>query len=765
MKQLNITEKGVGGDTTIKKFGHCSSGNDADSDIRPSNDSDTILEVHHDMFENMFVHGIQNHEQPKSIPNTYVVNENNYNVISDIPNMDPDKGKEEHDDVNREAQQMNALLTNKLERYKEKEKYFAKETTIEFEYCTKIKLLNDEISNLKSQAFQNDKAFARENGKFDELQKSGQTNQTLRMLLPKEDNINTGKHGLGFENKNNVENLNLLNKAKEFAPCLYNIDEMGKESLSDHKIIFEGELKCEAEKFKDVNLQLNYFEKGLVKEMKDDLKYIMSLKDEFDETWEKKILFGNETSSFETKIKELEMTLAQQTKNFEDAKDDFSKKSDKFETYFEKLENTRVFLERQLDRKIQDSKAEKEQFLKQIAALESKLASQDLLSIQREYSDLRTSYNALKAKFHSLNRTKENLQAQTFKNQHSKWSTCMATVVQEDGTTRKKTYAKLSATEKLQADCDCKATNIVLHFLPPDVYTIVNHHKVANEIWDRVKLLMQGMKLSLQEKECKLYDKFDKFSLVKGDDPSACLNKAMAFLTAIASLRPRNAAWFKKKAMLAEAQEAGQSLDEEQLAFLADLGIPDDQASQTTIPNTAAFQIEDLDAYDSDCDDVFNAKAILMANLSNYGSDIILESFEQTPVVNFTDNEITSDSNIISYSQYLQETQQAAVQDNNLYAQQDSMILSVIEQMSKQMINHVNNWETTYQEKNNESLTVELERYKERVKTFEQRLNIDLSIREKMIDSQVDDMIKGKLALKQQIDSLEQNLSNQIKET
>ncbi|GJS20604.1 hypothetical protein Tco_0449236 [Tanacetum coccineum] len=120
----------------------------------------------------------------------------------------------------------------------------------------------------------------------------------------------------------------------------------------------------------------------------------------------KKILFGNETSSFETKIKELEMTLAQQTKDFEDTKANFSKKMDKFETYFEKLKKTRVFLERQLDRKTQDSKAEKDQFLKQIASLESKLASQDLLSIQKEYSDLRTSYNAPKAKFGILNRDK-----------------------------------------------------------------------------------------------------------------------------------------------------------------------------------------------------------------------------------------------------------------------------------------------------------------------------------------------------------------------
>ncbi|GKE76458.1 hypothetical protein Tco_1542578, partial [Tanacetum coccineum] len=52
--------------------------------------------------------------------------------------------------------------------------------------------------------------------------------------------------------------------------------------------------------------------------------------------------------------------------------------------------------------------------------------------------------------------------------------------------------------------------------------------------------------------------------------------------------RPRNAAWYKEKAMLAKAQEAGQILDEEQLAFLADLGIPTDQA-EIIIPHNAAF--------------------------------------------------------------------------------------------------------------------------------------------------------------------------------
>ncbi|GJU63397.1 hypothetical protein Tco_1245232 [Tanacetum coccineum] len=105
---------------------------------------------------------------------------------------------------------------------------------------------------------------------------------------------------------------------------------------------------------------------------------------------------------------------------------------------------------------------------------------------------------------------------------------------------------------------------------------------------------------------------------------------------------------------------------------------------------------QDLDTYDSDCNDLSSAQAVLMANISNYGSDVIsevpnsetylndmdvheLQDFEQSPVMDFTDNEISSDSNIILYSQYLSETQQATVQDTNLQAQQDSMILSVIE--------------------------------------------------------------------------------------
>nr|GEW37604.1 hypothetical protein [Tanacetum cinerariifolium] len=121
--------------------------------------------------------------------------------------------------------------------------------------------------------------------------------------------------------------------------------------------------------------------------------------------------------------------------------------------------------------------------------------------------------------------------------------------VEENRVFRTKKYDKLFAAEKTQVDRDMKATNIILQSLPVDIYSLVNHHRPK---------------------------------------------------------QPRNVAWYKEKTMLAEAQEAGQMLDGEQLAFLVDLGIPSSQA-QKIIPHNAAFQTKNLDTYDSDCDDLSTA--------------------------------------------------------------------------------------------------------------------------------------------------------------
>ncbi|GJY65028.1 hypothetical protein Tco_0466488 [Tanacetum coccineum] len=90
-------------------------------------------------------------------------------------------------------------------------------------------------------------------------------------------------------------------------------------------------------------------------------------------------------------------------------------------------------------------------------------------------------------------------------------------MVVENGVTRPRTYEELTDKEKIREECDIQATNIVLQGLPPYVYNLVNHHIVPKEIWDRVKLLMEGTELSLQERECKLYNEFDMFTSEKGE--------------------------------------------------------------------------------------------------------------------------------------------------------------------------------------------------------------------------------------------------------
>ncbi|GJT25381.1 retrovirus-related pol polyprotein from transposon TNT 1-94 [Tanacetum coccineum] len=116
---------------------------------------------------------------------------------------------------------------------------------------------------------------------------------------------------------------------------------------------------------------------------------------------------------------------------------------------------------------------------------------------------------------------------------------------------------------------------------------------------------------------------------------------------------------------------------------------------------------DDLDTYDSDCDELNTAKVSLMANISHYGSDALAEvhnpnnvdnnminevvqampSFEQSSVVNHSETKTTSDSNIIPYSQYVIESQQAVVQNSYSCVQQNALILFVIEQLKTQVVN------------------------------------------------------------------------------
>ncbi|GJU23334.1 hypothetical protein Tco_1156676 [Tanacetum coccineum] len=138
-----------------------------------------------------------------------------------------------------------------------------------------------------------------------------------------------------------------------------------------------------------------------------------------------------------------------------------------------------------------------------------------------------------------------------------------------------------------------------------------------------------------------------------GDDPIACLNKVMAFLIAVAfsrfpstnnqlrtSLNPRNQATIQDGRVTVQQVQGRQGQSYSGTGYKsnatssggnnANPRVPDGQAVQTIIPNTAAFQTEDLDTYNFECDDISNAQAVLMASISNYGSDVISERIKPT---------------------------------------------------------------------------------------------------------------------------------------
>ncbi|GKC82924.1 hypothetical protein Tco_1138641 [Tanacetum coccineum] len=163
------------------------------------------------------------------------------------------------------------------------------------------------------------------------------------------------------------------------------------------------------------------------------------------------------------------------------------------------------------------------------------------------------------------------------------------------------------------------------------------------------------------------------------------------------SKRKRDDSWFKDKVLLVQAQANGQILHKEELAFLADPGIIEGQARQTVITHNAAYQDALTEVYNPN-------------NMNNNMINQVVQampSSEQLNVVNQSKTEITSDSNIIPYS-------------------------------------HVN-----------DTLTAELERYKEQVKILKEGQNVDLKSKDNVSDS---------CAQSVEFDHLKQTLSEQLKE-
>nr|GEV42184.1 hypothetical protein [Tanacetum cinerariifolium] len=130
----------------------------------------------------------------------------------------------------------------------------------------------------------------------------------------------------------------------------------------------------------------------------------------------------------------------------------------------------------------------------------------------------------------------------------------------------------------------------------------------------------------------------------KGDDPIDALNHMMSFLTAVVTSRVTVQPILGRHTSLATGTSrtytsgaSGNNSGKQRTVVCYNCKGEGHMSKQCTKPkrkrdeswlkdknvitHNAAYQADDLDAYDSDCDEINTAKIALMANLSHYGSD------------------------------------------------------------------------------------------------------------------------------------------------
>nr|GEU65207.1 hypothetical protein [Tanacetum cinerariifolium] len=85
------------------------------------------------------------------------------------------------------------------------------------------------------------------------------------------------------------------------------------------------------------------------------------------------------------------------------------------------------------------------------------------------------------------------------------------------GFERPQVYSDVSPKQKERYNVDIQTTNILLQGLPKDIHTLINHYTNAKDIWDNVKMLLEGSELMKEDRESQLYDDFEHFRQNKGE--------------------------------------------------------------------------------------------------------------------------------------------------------------------------------------------------------------------------------------------------------
>ncbi|GJX05756.1 hypothetical protein Tco_0193688 [Tanacetum coccineum] len=163
------------------------------------------------------------------------------------------------------------------------------------------------------------------------------------------------------------------------------------------------------------------------------------------------------------------------------------------------------------------------------------------------------------------------------------------------GPERPRVYSDLSQEEKDRYNADIRATNIILQDLPKDIYSLINHYTDANDIWDNVKMLLEGSELTKEDRESQL-----------------------------TSSNPRNQATVQDGRVVVQNVQGRQNRGQGNNArgvgtmqLMKNLIMDEHPVQDLALNVDNVFQADDYDAYDSDVDEAPTEQTMFMANLSS----------------------------------------------------------------------------------------------------------------------------------------------------
>nr|GEU36310.1 putative zinc finger, CCHC-type [Tanacetum cinerariifolium] len=240
------------------------------------------------------------------------------------------------------------------------------------------------------------------------------------------------------------------------------------------------------------------------------------------------------------------------------------------------------------------------------------------------------------------------------------------------GPERPRVYSDLTSIEKDRYNADIRATNILLQRLPKDIYSLINHYIDAKDIWDNVKMLLEGSELTKEDRESQLYNDFERFQQHKGETihdyyvrfaklindmrnikmtmsrmqlNSKFVNNMLPergrFVTVVKLNRGLRDSNYDQLSHRKELHSTQATIElrvlQRQDVANASSGEWDEQPIQDLALNVDnVFQADDCDAFDYDVDEAPTAQTMFMANLSSvdpvydevspsYDSDVLSE--------------------------------------------------------------------------------------------------------------------------------------------